>query len=358
MIKSITIEGYKSIRKLQDFELKNLNVIIGANAAGKSNFISFLKMVKTQLTGDIQSYIRRYENSMEHVAFMGTAVTPKVNGKIVLDSCTYGFSLASTESGGVFFEDEYLDGERGGRVQDGCVSRYSEERWNDSEKVLALRKEVTGWSIYHLNDTSLTARVKKDSLLVPGLPLTDDFSNLASWLHCLRGSDKHTYEHIVFAVNMVFPAFQDFFLQPTSTEDGVEYIRLFWKQKNSNITFSPSHFSDGTLRFLCLCAALMQPHPPTTIVIDEHELCLHPEAIRLLAELLQSAAATSQVIVATQSPLLLDQFAVEDIIVVRRQDGASTFERLKEQDYSQWFDDYTIGELWTKNVIEGGTVYE
>ena len=83
MIKSITIEGYKSIRKLQDFELKNLNVIIGANAAGKSNFISFLKMVKTQLTGDIQSYIRRYENSMEHVAFMGTAVTPKVNGKIV-----------------------------------------------------------------------------------------------------------------------------------------------------------------------------------------------------------------------------------------------------------------------------------
>ncbi|MNF87518.1 hypothetical protein D3C84_699860 [compost metagenome] len=103
---------------------------------------------------------------------------------------------------------------------------------------------------------------------------------------------------------------------------------------------------------------MLQPNPPSTIIIDEPELGLHPAAIVILAELIQQAAQRTQVIVATQSPVLLDQFAIEDIVVANRKGGASTFERLNEQDYAHWLENYSVGELWTKNVIAGGPSYE
>ncbi len=120
----------------------------------------------------------------------------------------------------------------------------------------------------------------------------------------------------------------------------------------------PYHLSDGSIRFICLATALLQPEPPSTIVIDEPELGLHPEAIRILAELMTDAARRTQLIVATQSPLLIDQFAVDDIVVVNRKGGQSTFERLSEDDFSQWLEDYSVGELWTRNVIQGGAADE
>ena len=90
----------------------------------------------------------------------------------------------------------------------------------------------------------------------------------------------------------------------------------------------PYHLSDGSIRFICLATALLQPNPPSTIIIDEPELGLHPAAISILAELIQDTAKRTQVIIATQSPALIDQFAIEDIIVVNRENGESTFKRL------------------------------
>jgi Predicted ATPase len=120
----------------------------------------------------------------------------------------------------------------------------------------------------------------------------------------------------------------------------------------------PYHLSDGSIRFVCLATALLQPDPPSTIVIDEPELGLHPEAIRILGELIEDAAKRTQIIVATQSPLLLDQFSVEDMVVVNRKEGQSVFEHLKRSDFDEWLEDYSVGELWTKNVIQGGTTNE
>lgn len=120
----------------------------------------------------------------------------------------------------------------------------------------------------------------------------------------------------------------------------------------------PYHLSDGTIRFICLSTALLQPNPPATIIIDEPELGLHPSAIGILAELIETASRRTQVIVATQSPLLMDYFSPEDIIVVNRKNGSSVFERLKAEDYKEWFEDFSLGELWVKNVIAGGPNHE
>ncbi len=134
---------------------------------------------------------------------------------------------------------------------------------------------------------------------------------------------------------------------------------LNWRQKGlQDYPMRPSHLSDGSIRFICLATALLQPTPPSTIIIDEPELGLHPEAVAILAELMQDAAKRTQVVVATQSPALINQFSITDIVVVNRKDGQSTYERLKEEDFAVWLEDYSVGELWAKNVIDGGSAHE
>ena len=165
------------------------------------------------------------------------------------------------------------------------------------------------------------------------------------------------YKKIVDSIRLVMPFFDDFRLDVQKLGEA-EKVRLSWNQKGSDFPMQPYHLSDGAIRFICLATALLQPTLPSIIIIDEPELGLHPAAIVVLAELIQHAAQRTQVIVATQSPALVDQFGIEDVIVMSREDGASTFQRLGKDDFLVWLEDYSVGELWTKNVIAGGPVYE
>ena len=149
-------------------------------------------------------------------------------------------------------------------------------------------------------------------------------------------------------IQLVAPFFDDFDLRPQNTA-----IRLRWKEKESIESFSVAHLSDGTLRFICLATLLLQPEPPTTLVIDEPELGLHPYAITLLASLLRQASHHTQIIVSTQSVSLVNQFKPENIIVVNRQDKQSTFSRCNESELEHWLEDYSMGELWERNIIGG-----
>lgn len=155
---------------------------------------------------------------------------------------------------------------------------------------------------------------------------------------------------------MVAPFFDNFLLEPMKKGDD-ELIRLEWRQRGSTFPFQPWHFSDGTLRFLCLATALLQPKPPSTILIDEPELGLHPFALDLLGQLIREASTRTQIIVSTQSPTLLSGFDPKDVIVVDRTDGASRFERLDAAALAGWLEEYTLGDLLQKNVIEAGPAY-
>jgi len=120
----------------------------------------------------------------------------------------------------------------------------------------------------------------------------------------------------------------------------------------------PTALSDGAIRFIALSVALLQPKLPSTIIIDEPELGLHPHAIEILAEMIQAASRKTQVIISTQSPALVDCFKPEDIVVVNRKDGATTFERLPKEGLNSWLEDYSLGDLWRKNIVAGGPVHE
>lgn len=142
-------------------------------------------------------------------------------------------------------------------------------------------------------------------------------------------------------------------LKPQSLPTEEEQIRLLWRQQDSDYPFWPSQLSDGSIRFICLVTALLQPDPPSTIIIDEPELGLHPYAITLLASLLRSASKRMQVIASTQSVPLVNEFSIDDLVVVERDKSATIFKRFEEDEFKIWLEDYSVGELWEKNVLGG-----
>ena len=151
----------------------------------------------------------------------------------------------------------------------------------------------------------------------------------------------------------VAPFFDDFQLEPQKLNPNK--IRLEWRHKGSEAYFDASALSDGTLRFIALATLFLQPetYRPSVILVDEPELGLHPYAITLLASLIKQASLTTQVIISTQSPLLLDHFQPEDVLVADRVEGGTQFTRLDSAKLDTWLQDYSLGQLWEKNELGG-----
>lgn len=212
-------------------------------------------------------------------------------------------------------------------------------------------ESIKNWQMYHFHDTGRLSLIKSAQSVFDNVYLRFDGSNLASYLLFLKRNPVYEkyYFQIVDTVRQVAPFFDGFVLEANSQD----MVRLLWKQKGSDYPMKPQALSDGTLRFICLATVLLQPKHPETIIIDEPELGLHPYAIGILAELMKARSYDTQLIVATQSPVLISYFEPEDIIVCDRKEGQSTFFRLDPGSLDVWLEDYSLGELWTKNVLSG-----
>ena len=128
-----------------------------------------------------------------------------------------------------------------------------------------------------------------------------------------------------------------------------------WVEREQDVPFKASLLSDGTLRFICLAVVFLQPVElqPATILVDEPELGLHPYAITVLGSLMRATAKEKQIIVSTQSVDLLNQVEPGNVIVVDRDGGKSSLRRLQGDHLAEWLEDYTLGELWKKNIFGG-----
>lgn len=362
---TLTIKGFKSIQKLSSFKLNSLNVIVGANGAGKSNLIAFFKMLRALIDGNLNRFVRD-SGGARALLFNGRKVTPQLFFETHFGPRGYRFSLVPTPADELALEDEaryYASGSSGwwilGDSNDGKSKLVAEvlENQPNARYSRPVYDAIASWQIYHFHDTSASAGMRNYEIVQDNKQLRTDAANIAPFLLKLSDTYPAEYKAILNAVRLVTPFFEDFMLEPRQS-GAREELNLSWRQKGSDYPMQPYHLSDGSIRFICLATALIQPNPPSTIIIDEPELGLHPAAIVILAELIQQASLRTQVIVATQSPALIDQFAIDDIVVVNRKGGASTFERLNEDDYAQWLEEYSVGELWTKNVIAGGPRYE
>lgn len=359
----VTIRGFRSIRALEDFEFTDLNVLVGANGSGKSNLISFFRLLRALVTGSLDRYLHD-AGGVDDLLFDGPKETERMQFEALFRCGALRFALEPSNAGLYSLTDESpLPAAAGDRGQPGVrtdrtsdlVREGDEPPWNLGDR-RRVREAVESWGIYHFHDTSLRSGMRRFHLVEDDEGLRPDGSNLAPFLRRLKNTKPAVYRDLLNSCRLVVPFLEDFRLREEEFGPSRK-VRLSWKARGSDHPMQPYHLSDGTLRFLCLAAALLQPDPPSIIVIDEPELGLHPQAIGIVAELIRSAAVRTQVLVATQSPLFLDEFSVNELIVVSRSQGESRFERLDEQDYRVWLDEYTVGELWRKNVIEAGPVY-
>ena len=359
-IDKLRIQGFKSLQDVE-LELGRLNVLIGPNGAGKSNLVSYFHMLREMAHERFQLWTAK-RGGADRVLTFGANHTPRLTSKIAVGESFYEFTLVHTDDDRLVFDRENavviegrprLDHRAGaGLLESACLPGALSSDEDPCIKDFYL--SISGARVYHLNDTSDTARAKLIRSLHDNRHLRHDGENLAAYLYKLKHFHLKRYEEILEIVRLAIPFIHDFILEPVEIRPDESTIQLMWHQKNSDYPLLPSQLSDGSLRFICLVTALLQPDPPSTIIIDEPELGLHPYAIHLLGALLRSASKRMQVIVATQSSLLLDEFDVDDLIVVELENGVSAFKRLEEGQFSYWLEDYSVGELWDKNVLGGG----
>lgn len=362
-LKEIKISGYKSLgTDTQPINLKmeDLNIIIGANGAGKSNFISFFQMLANMMTGALQIYVGK-NGSSESLLQFGSKRTKTISVRLVFENekftDTYEFSLVKAVNDTLIFAEEVISDGRG-RYELGSGQKesllLSDEASHASER--AIRTILSRCKAFQFHDTSSEAHIRSAANIENNRFLMSDGGNVAAYLYMLKMKHEQYYKRIVDHVRYVMPTFQDFFLEPQILNP--QWIKLQWVEKgNSEYVFGPEHFSDGTLRFIALATLFLQPPEllPQVIFVDEPELGLHPQAVDVLASMVKMAKENTQVIMATQSPRLLDSFDYKDIIVAEkdRETGCTVLNRLDEDDIKIWLDDYSLSQVWEKNIIGG-----
>lgn len=355
-VRSLTITGYKSIRELRDFKLGNLNVLIGANGAGKSNFINLFRLLNEMYEQQLQLYVQK-QGGPDALLHFGRGVTERLHAEFYFARNGYKFDLVPTSDNRFIFEREvskFL-----GVLYDTQPSAilgtgHTESKLKEATDKYSphVRPSVSNWRVYHFHDTSDTAKVKQPHAANVNLRLLIDAANLAPYLRMLKQSHEVEYQRIVETIRLVLPFFDDFVHRPGDPE----YVELEWTQKGKPDTPFKAHMlSDGSLRFICLATLLLQPISllPDTILIDEPELGLHPYAITVLVDIFKQVAEDKQLIVSTQSVELVNELSPEDIVVVDQDDGASTFKRYTEGELSGWLEEYAMGEIWKRNILGG-----
>lgn len=354
-IKQIKISGFKSIKEA-DVELGMLNVLIGANGAGKSNFISLFVLLQKMIDTKLQNYVSR-QGGPDALLHFGSKITDALEVVFYFGENGYKFKLAPTHDAQMMFDGEWFFRKTSNFKLIG--SGHHESHWARGTKsgIDAYVKPIfqnQKWRVYHFHDTSDTAQMKKPGNINENIELHADAGNLAAFLFRLRAVSYNSYQQIIKTIQLVAPFFDDFVLLPDRLNPDI--IRLEWRNIDSDVIFNPHQLSDGTLRFICLATLLLQPAElsPETIVIDEPELGLHPYAIKVLASMLQSTSEKKQIIVSTQSVELLSEFDFEDVLVVDHVNDESVFRRLSEEELGIWLEDgYSLGELWKKNLLGG-----
>lgn len=376
-LKSVHLKGYKSIDSIDGASIGfgDITILLGANGVGKSNLVSFFSMLNHMMTGSFQNYIaeRGYADSF---LYFGSKVTREIFAQIVFcdEDASYNYQFRVTHAAGdilIFTEETLsyrLSANAGNQTLQlnpavresdllGYTTRTSEHP-KDKQTASVILKLLKNCKVFHFHDTSMNARLRGQGYIDDNHYLNSDGGNLAAFLFRLK-EDAETlpyYAKIVRYIQKVMPQFGDFDLSPN--ERNKNYISLNWRDKNNpQYLFGPHQISDGSLRFMCLATLLLQPQSllPSVIILDEPELGLHPSAISYLSGMIKSASKHAQIVIATQSPRIVDEFDLDNIVVAERDRVAnsSTFERKNSDNLSAWLDEYSLSELWEKNVIGG-----
>lgn len=366
----IQLSGFKSVdTEGQSIQFGDITVLLGANGSGKSNLVSFFRMLNYMMTGALQTYIGK-SGSAENLLHYGSKKTARIAAEIEFNSAkdedSYQFSLSHAAGDILIFTEETIRWQQQGRsvpftftLDPGQKESGLPVRSQDNNEKTAhiLFKLLRNCQVFQFHDTSQEAKIRNSGYVHDNRMLRSDGGNLAAFLYFLRNKPDNNkfYKRIVRYIHHIMPQFSDFDLQPSAHNE--KYIMLNWHEVGIEYLFGPHQISDGSLRFMAIAALLLQPPEllPSVIVLDEPELGLHPSAISVLAGMVKIASKHCQVLLATQSPRLVDEFEPADILVVERNSAGrrSEFKALDEEKLADWLERYSMSELWEKNVLGG-----
>lgn len=349
----IIIKGYKSFEEIS-FNLRKINLLIGSNGAGKSNFLSLFELLGRTFNQGLEQYVA-LKGGVDKFLHQGRKVTSIIETQIIQERNSYKLSLIEAD-GKLLVQNEQL----GYRYTDSWdfetiatfVPETKIKTYGGMKRGDYVREYLGQIRKFHFHDTgnrspfASECHVRNDAQT-----LYEHGENLAPILFRIQQENPLVYRRIVQVIQSVAPYFLDFYFNPSPAET----LRLLWQDKYSTVIYGPNDFSDGTIRFIALVVLFMQPWLPKLIIIDEPELGLHPVGIQKLSGLIKIAAQRgTQIIIATQSAELISNFDPEDVVTVNQKDGMTHMERLDSQELSHWLDEYTLGELWKQNILKGG----
>ncbi len=390
MFDFVRIQGFRSLREV-DLALSPLSVLIGPNGSGKSNFMDLLSLMGEASYGHLADGIAS-RGGFDNVSFKGDPGDIYVEfrfppeGVFQEERAPVKFRIHLRRVGSlpkVWFEqvekapDEHhrnpLQLMR--RDKDGCefrsiktrMTEELEEKALESESELAifqvkdqdkypapykLLRMLQEWTFYRDIEVGPAAPIRQPSILRPTVRLASDGSNLASVLYSIQQQHPATWKEIEEILETVYPDFHSITFPPEGG-DGKVVLRWWERPYERKTGFSANLLSDGTLKLLCLIAILKSPDPPPLICMDEPEVGLHPDWVKLVAELLQSASSRTQVIVASHSPQLVSKLDPNEIVVVEKEQGETCVQRLSEEELEKWMQQYQIGDLWLAGHFGG-----
>lgn len=391
----LQLKNFKSLRNV-DLALGKLNILIGPNGAGKSNLIKFFQLLREAANerlavtiarmggvGEVFTYQANEDGSLTwELVFAGLEYPDDILGNVL--NASYFTLIARAGTSYTILEERIRDevnlrldpllerrsGQSRGIVKHGqswmAGTLQEKEKGNELSITVSnetghpalrnMRLGITDWSIHRGYGYDILERIRDAQLLNAVVPLRiePDGGNLVSVIYQMTNDPRYRLmqEQFNSALKAAFPEIDRLAVLPSSAGKGeLHYVS----------SDAPDHpvpaisMSDGQLRFIGLAALLLLPDPPPLIAIDEPEIGLHPRLLPLLAELLKSASERTQVIVTTHSPQLLNAEAIDplqDVILVDRQDGATTFERPDREKLERWLKHYSAGDLWVRGTLE------
>lgn len=374
-IESVRIRGFRSLADVEFVDLPNATVLIGANGSGKSNFLRFLEMTQQMLRyRRLGDFVARHGGADDQL-FGGSGQTPRIGAELRVKTArgrySYRFELSYAHQDRFDISEGKFRFSRGSNLSRSTVSRVTHNmrrrpgltrnlgshkphreslmrsRYPSASAMVDL---LGGCVFYQFHNTDDHSEFKKRADITDNSRLRPNGGNLATVLYRLEQEDGRRYEYICRQIQRVLPTFDRFDL-----EESYGKVLLRWKPIGIDKTIGPHLTSDGTLRFFALATLLNLPEEmlPTIIVLDEPELGLHPAAIHLLGGMIRSLSVERQVILATQSPLLVSSFDLNQIYALDLKDGQTQVRKLSSEGYEHWLEEYNTGDLWEMNLLGG-----